>query len=140
DGGEAHDFLTGGAGNDILRGGAGDDLLWGNADDDTLDGGTGADVLSGGAGIDTADYSASAAAVTVDLAAGTGHGGDAEGDSLNSIENVIGSAFDDRLVVGIAGNRLTGGDGADTFVFTAIEDSPPGSPDTVTDFSSAQFD
>jgi len=140
DGGEGHDFLTGGAGNDVLHGGADNDQLWGNAGNDTLDGGAGADVLSGGAGIDTADYSGSATAVTVDLAAGTGHGGDAEGDSLNSIENVIGSAFDDRLVAGTAGNRLTGGDGADTFAFTAIADSPPGAPDSITDFSSAQFD
>jgi Ca2+-binding RTX toxin-like protein len=140
DGGEAHDFLTGGRGNDVLHGGADNDLLWGNAGNDTLDGGTGADVLAGGAGVDTADYSASFAAVTVDLSTGTGHGGDAEGDRLYSIENVIGSAFDDTLIAGTAGNRLVGGAGADTFVFKTIADSPLGAPDTIADFSSAQFD
>ena len=59
-------------------------------------------MLSGGAGIDTADYSGSSAGVTVAVAQGfstTGVGGDAEGDSVSgTIENLIGSAFNDTLV------------------------------------------
>jgi hypothetical protein len=35
--------------------------------------------------------------VTVDLAAGTGLGGDAEGDTLLDIENLDGSGHDDSL-------------------------------------------
>lgn len=57
----------------------------------------GADLLDGGAGSDVADYFLSAAAVAIDLAAGTASGGDAEGDTLVSIESVIGTDFGDTL-------------------------------------------
>src|ERR1700677_2816789 len=85
------DTLEGGAGDDVLSGGEGDDTLEGGAGDDALSGGEGADRLDGGAGTDTAVYSESNSGVTVDLSAGTGKGGDAEGDTLTSVENVIGS-------------------------------------------------
>ncbi|WP_454017899.1 hypothetical protein [Azospirillum sp. Marseille-Q6669] len=71
--------LSGSGHADLLIGDGGANRLDGAAGDDTLIGGAGADTLVGGAGIDTADYSASAAGVTVDLAAGTGSGADAEG-------------------------------------------------------------
>jgi Ca2+-binding RTX toxin-like protein len=104
--GSAHaDRLTGGAGVNVLTGGDGDDMLAGRGD---------ADQLIGGAGIDTADYSVSAAGVTVDLGAGTGSGGDAEGDVLSGIENVTGSAHADTLRGSAAANRLDGGAGDDT--------------------------
>ena len=57
----------------------------------------GADALDGGTGTDAADYSGSAAGVTVDLATGTGTGGDAEGDTLSGIENLLGSGLADML-------------------------------------------
>src|SRR3546814_13831970 len=50
---------------------------------------------TGGAGIDTADYSASGAAVSAVLG-GTSSGGDAQGDVLAGIENLVGSGFGDR--------------------------------------------
>ena len=149
DGGNGVDALTGGKGNDVLHGGNGDDQIWGNAGNDTLHGGVGADTLAGGAGKDTADYNNSASAVTVNLAAGTGHGGDAEGDILKSIENVTGSKFNDTLTGNAAGNTLTGGAGADTlsggagadtFVFKSIQDTPMGGGDRILDFSSVQGD
>ncbi|WP_454017901.1 hypothetical protein [Azospirillum sp. Marseille-Q6669] len=71
--------LLGSDGNDRLTGDAGGNRIDGRAGNDTLAGLGGADTLIGGAGTDTADYSASTAAVTVDLATGTGLGGDAEG-------------------------------------------------------------
>ena len=43
----------------------------------------GADTLIGGAGTDFADYSASLTGVDVNLATGTGLGGDAQGDTLS---------------------------------------------------------
>jgi Ca2+-binding RTX toxin-like protein len=70
--------LAGGAGNDVINGKAGNDTLQGGADDDILIGGAGSDALDGGAGNDTASYATSTAAVTVDLNAGTGLGGDAQ--------------------------------------------------------------
>lgn len=112
--GEANDdSLDGGAGNDALDGGTGNDSLSGGDGDDTLIGGAGADALNGGNGFDTADYSASGAGVVADLAAGKGSGGDAAGDSLSSIEKVIGSGFDDRFVSGAAADSFAGGAGID---------------------------
>ena len=44
--------------------------------------------------------------MTVDLAAGSGSGGDASGDSLTGIENVIGSAGKDSLTGDGGANSL----------------------------------
>jgi len=98
DGGSENDTLLGGDGNDLLLGGTGDDSLVGGTGNDTLIGGAGADVLNGGQGMDYADYSASTAGVDVDLAAGTGTGGDAAGDSLAGVDGLIGSAYNDTLL------------------------------------------
>jgi Ca2+-binding RTX toxin-like protein len=98
---------------DVLRGRGGDDELYAGALNDLLEGGAGADILDGGDGFDIADYTSSPAAVTIDLALGTGSGGDAEGDTLISIEGILGSAFDDDLTGNAADNLLGGAAGAD---------------------------
>lgn len=116
--------------NDILRGGNGKDELYGMGGNDIMDGGAGADLMDGGTGTDTATYETSQAGVTVDLASGTGRGGDAEGDKLVSIENLTGSRFADRLIgdggsnvlVGLAGaDRLDGGGGVDRASYVASD-------------------
>jgi hypothetical protein len=112
------DAIDGDEGNDALSGGAGADGLDGGNGDDILSGGSGGDELRGGDGIDTASYQSSGAGVTVDLAAGTGMGGDAEGDFLSLIENLTGSAFADTLAGDAGNNVLNGGAGDDTAVFT----------------------
>jgi Ca2+-binding RTX toxin-like protein len=112
--GAGADRMLGSDGNDTIDGLAGNDILLGGFGNDTLIGGAGADQISGAAGTDTASYDASAAGVTVDLVAGTGIGGDAQGDTLSGIENVIGSAQSDHLYGDGAANTLTGGDGDDT--------------------------
>ena len=101
---------------DILRGLGGNDMLFGGSGNDTLEGGLGADTLIGGPGMDTADYSASAAAVSVNLRTGLGSGGDAQGDILGGIENIVGSAFNDTLTGGAGNGTVTGGAGNDTIV------------------------
>ena len=106
-------MLDGGGGDDRLLGGAGADTLLGGAANDTLVGGAGADLIDGGAGIDTADYAASGAAVLVTLGA-IGIGGDADGDALSDIENLIGSGYDDNLRGNAAANLFLGGAGNDT--------------------------
>ena len=53
------------------------------------------------------------AAVDVNLATGTGTGGHAEGDSLVSIENLTGSAYNDTLTGNAATNVIDGGTGDD---------------------------
>ncbi|WP_210190400.1 calcium-binding protein [Ensifer aridi] len=75
--------------------------------------------FNGGSGTDTIDYSTSTAAVQVNLTAGTGAGGDAEGDSYGSIEKVIGTAFSDTLTSSTLGHQLVGGDGDDVYVVGA---------------------
>jgi Ca2+-binding RTX toxin-like protein len=107
------DTLVGDAGGNLLSGGDGPDALWGNAGDDTLHGGAGADLLQGQGGLDWASYVGSASAVTVRLWDGSGQGGDAQGDILVGIENLIGSDHADTLVGDAGGNVLRGEGGDD---------------------------
>ncbi len=154
DGGAGNDTSFGEAGNDSFHGGAGTDTLDGGDDNDFLEGGADADTLTGGAGIDTASYASSAAGVTVVLG-GASSGGDAQGDTLTGIEQVMGSGFADTLtgdagantLWGLAGNDvltgaggadvLKGGAGADTFRYVATGDSTLATAgrDTITDFA-----
>ena len=117
-GGAGNDMVIALAGNDTLNGGAGDDIMDARHGDDTLIGGAGDDQLYGHNGSDTASYEGAAAAVTVDLAAGTATGG-AGSDSLFQIENATGSAFDDTLIGNAGANVLTGGGGSDTVSYAA---------------------
>ena len=80
---------------DVLFGYAGNDFLFGDAGNDTLIGGAGADVLNGGAGFDTASYASAATSVYVILATNTGAYADAQGDTISSIEKVVGSSNSD---------------------------------------------
>jgi len=120
-------------------------VITGNGAANVLRGGAGADVLNGGGGADTASYYDGAVGVVVDLAAGTGSGGDAQGDTLASIENVNGSQGNDTLIGNAGANvlngwtgrdTLTGGAGADRFVLSSVTHSPavPATRDTITDF------
>ncbi len=105
--------FTGTAGNDVLKGTAGAEQLSGQGGDDSLAGHGGADRLDGGAGFDTANYADSAGAVDVDLTRATQLGGDAEGDTLVSIERVAGSNGADRLAGSGEADTLFGGGGND---------------------------
>ena len=107
------DVLRGDDLDNRLGGHHGTDQLFGEDGDDVLLGGNGGDLLDGGTGIDTADYTASIEAVHVDLANNIAENGEAEGDTLISIENLAGSAFDDVLGGDEYENRLTGRDGND---------------------------
>jgi Ca2+-binding RTX toxin-like protein len=89
------DVLRGDDKANVLEGSAGSDTLEGRGGADTLNGGTGG--IGGDAGIDTASYASSDAAVNIDLIRATQTGGDAQGDTLISIENLIGSRFGDQL-------------------------------------------
>lgn len=118
DGGTGNDTLNAGGSDDILDGGDGTDILNGNAGNDILRGGTGGDTLNGGAGIDTADYSTSNAGITLSLPSdptkmSRGTGGHATGDTISGIENILGSAFDDRITGNLLDNLLVGNGGAD---------------------------
>ncbi|GBH32190.1 cellulase family glycosylhydrolase [Sphingobium xenophagum] len=101
---------------DVLKGDDGANTLVGNAGDDLIAGRGGADVLDGGAGIDTLDYSESNAGLIIDLAKRTATGGHAMGDTITGFENVIGSAFADKLSGDAGNNVLNGGDGDDVLL------------------------
>ena len=108
------EYIEGLGGNDTLDGGGGDDILDGGAGNDLLVGGAGADTLKGGEGnLDTISYRNSKGGVTINLDAGTARGGDADGDTLGGIENVIGSMHDDMLTGTDDTNSLWGRAGAD---------------------------
>ncbi len=102
--GGSHDYVHAGSGNDTINGGAGND---------TINGGAGADNLVGGSGWDRVDYRTSTAGVTINLATGTGSGGDAEGDTFSGFEGLITSKHAD-VVTGSAGrDAVWAGDGND---------------------------
>ena len=98
--------------------GSGDDSINGGAGDQILDGGAGNDTLTGGAGIDAASYSRSANGVTVDLnnSSAQSSTGDANGDILSGIENLLGSRQNDDLSGDSNANYLFGNEGDDTLL------------------------
>ena len=132
--GSAHnDNLGGDIEPNVLNGGAGNDGLWGSGGDDILVGGLGADRFYGGHGQDTADYTDSPVGVTVRLHSQAARGGDAEGDTFESlvdisyidiegvrqtealpdVENLTGSAHNDVLAGDRRDNVIDGGAGDD---------------------------
>lgn len=122
-GGFGNDVLTGNAGGNNLLGNGGDDrltgfggidLLSGGAGNDLIEGGDGADAIDGGAHNDTASYKTSTVGVSVNLLADTAGGGEATGDTLDNIENLIGSAKNDELTGDDTDNVIEGGLGDDT--------------------------
>jgi Ca2+-binding RTX toxin-like protein len=128
-GGAANDTLIGGAGNDTLHGNGGADSLSGGAGANVFVGGAGADSMTGGAGVDTADYSGSAAGVTVDLnvLVAQTSAGDASGDRLSGIESVVGSNIGaDKITGNGLANALSGDSGNDTLIGGAGNDTLTG--------------
>ncbi|CAN0582216.1 unnamed protein product, partial [Laminaria digitata] len=122
--------LTGSSNADALTGDGNANTLTGGDGNDTLEGLGGADSLIGGNGTDTASYQSASAAVTVDFSNTANNTGDAAGDTYNSIENITGSNFADRItgtdsavspatptlsIQGLGGNdTILGGNSANT--------------------------
>ncbi|WP_371158137.1 hypothetical protein [Jannaschia sp. 2305UL9-9] len=124
--------------DDLLFGRGGNDILDGRGGNDTLIGGAGNDTISGGVGTDQVAYflESGTNGVSVDLAAGTATDSFGNTDTLDGIEQVIGteradtimgSGNDDRLF-GRGGNDLINGrDGRDTLVGGSGNDTINGS-------------
>lgn len=120
-GGDGDDSISSHANGSVVHGEAGDDLLSGGQNDEELYGGdgndslypnAGHDLVDGGAGSDTVDHTHQQAEVTVDLATGTGTKWVGT-DTYVSIENAIGSSYDDVIRGDDAANSLAGGLGSD---------------------------
>lgn len=90
-----------------------EDLLHGSSGNNVFEGGAGADTIRGNGGIDTASYGGSTEAVNVDLTTNVNTGGDAQGDDLDGIANILGSTFADTLTGDALANTLTGNGGGD---------------------------
>src|SRR5262249_41112534 len=104
------------------------DSLFGGAGANIFFGGAGNDAMTGGIGIDTVDYSSSAAGVTVNLnlsaAVAQTSAGDASGDKLSGIENIIGSDTGNDTITGNSvANTLSGQTGDDALIGGAGNDT-----------------
>jgi Ca2+-binding RTX toxin-like protein len=159
-GNDLDNTITGSAANNRFSGLGGDDVLDGQDGDDILIGGKGADQFLGGNGTDTADFSGSAANLTVSLDGSVANTGEALGDTFSSIEilkgtnaaagdkligdanantiygnagndNINGRDGIDNLIGGLGSDTVTGGLGDDRFIYNALAEVG----DTITDFS-----
>jgi serralysin len=122
------DRIYGNALANLILGGAGDDVVYAGDGNDSVIGGTGSDILLGGNGTDLLDYSSAAGAIFSDLnsgftnetalVAGTVNAGTALiGFDLHAqFENLIGSAFGDRLY-GTSGINTITGNGGDDIIY-----------------------
>jgi Ca2+-binding RTX toxin-like protein len=113
-----NDVLHGAGGNDLIAGGTGADSLFGGGGNDRLLGQGGDDRVTGGAAYDTAAYYTAASAVSASLTTNTSSGSDGV-DVLATVENLMGSEFDDtltgddisNLLAGMAGDDILSGSG-----------------------------
>jgi Ca2+-binding RTX toxin-like protein len=132
-----NDQITGNDADNTIHGGLGDDLLHFSG---------GHDALYGDSGTDTLDLTGAHSGAVITLATSLTFAGNTDSASLNSIENVNGTAFDDTIVGTGADNRIygagghdlmTGGLGSDTFIFRAISELGLDATkrDIITDFS-----
>src|SRR5262245_35372817 len=106
--------LNGSPYDDTFFGSGGSNTLAGHGGNDLLVGSGGADILDGAAGSDGVAYYGSTQGVFVSLYTHNASYGDADGDQLIGIENLIGSYHDDDLWGDDGANRLTGLSGNDS--------------------------
>ena len=132
-GDDGNDLLVGGKGFDSLDGGIGNDGIYGNLDNDTVTAGDGDDRVFGGQGNDLL-YGGDGADrvfgnVGDDLIYG-GAGNDILGGGVGN-DLINGDAGDDVInIVNTGADTVTGGDGADKFLYLGL----PGTG-VVTDFT-----
>ncbi|MDZ7713525.1 MAG: matrixin family metalloprotease [Rhodovibrio sp.] len=128
---EGIENLIGSAYDDSLAGTAGDNTIWGVGGDDTITYRGGVDTVEGGAGRDTMDFSGAGEAVWARLGydgfyeAWTRDGAQGDVDSgswfatasVDGVENLIGSAYDDDLAGNALNNMIAGVGGDDTIAY-----------------------
>jgi len=108
--GEGSDTLSG---VENVYGSMFDDAITGNAGSNALGGGPGDDFIDGLEGLDLVFYLFAPTGVSADLTSGTATGGEGS-DFLMSMEDAVGSEFDDALTGTTTPNYLNGWEGADT--------------------------
>lgn len=89
----------------------------GNASNNVLTGNGGSNRLDGAGGIDTASYAAARSGVVVGLDRAGAQSTGAGIDTLLSVENLVGSSYNDTLHGSAGTNALNGGNGTDTLSY-----------------------
>jgi len=108
--------LVGSGYDDVLIGNDSDNQIEGLAGNDLLIGNAGDDQLNGSDGIDTVSYHYDPDAVYVNLEHNQAQDGFGNSDQLHSIENVVGSAFDDEIIGDANTNIIHAGAGDDLVI------------------------
>ena len=128
DGSAFNDTIIADEDRNVIDGLEGNDFIFGGDKDDFIVGGAGADTLDGGDEDDGdgTSYLNSMAPVIIDLQNGLAFSGDAEGDWLISIEHILGTGYDDRLIGNDKKNHLNGSYGSDTLKGNAGNDTLEG--------------
>ena len=103
--------VVGTSGDDVLVGTARTDYVCGGDGDDVIQGSDGDDVVVGGPGSDTVAYASASFGITADLSRAAAFGLGA--DTLQEVENLKGSRFEDTLDGNSGANLLRGGGAAD---------------------------
>lgn len=141
-GDQGNDEMGGGSGADTLDGGNGNDDIEGDSGDDLLFGGLGDDIINGGSGYDLVRINAELSSIAFEHNNGTFTIASADGvDVISEVEEfqfndqtvtlnqlletevtgydhvASGTSDNDRLVAQTGTNHMTGGAGADEFVF-----------------------
>ena len=125
-GNSGNDILQGEAGDDLLSGGKGDDTLLGGSDNDTLVGGQGDDLLDGGTSADdrdVADYTSAATKISLDLENNRVIGSDTGTDTVQNIEVILATNYEDTLVGDDAKNVIDGRGANDTILGKGGDDT-----------------
>jgi Ca2+-binding RTX toxin-like protein len=108
--------VTGSIFGDLITGDEGNNRIRGLGDYDWMVGSGGNDSYEGGTGRDTVAYSSATSGVWASLVSRSGNVGQATGDTYDSIENLTGSSFADRLT-GDNDRNVLRGLGGDDFIF-----------------------
>ena len=109
DGTSGDDIICGGGGNDSIKGMGGNDTLRGEGGSDKLVGGEGDDILDGGISGstgNTADFSDSLSPVRASHVTATATG--VRSDTVEAIENLTGSKYNDTFTGSDADNQIFG--------------------------------
>jgi hypothetical protein len=107
--------IHGGDGNDrIISSGLGSHGLYGDNGDDWFVAGQGDDWIVGGDGFDTVDYSGATGPINAATEVANNNTGNSGFDTINSVEKIIGSNYDDTLWAFQVGHQVWGGAGNDT--------------------------
>lgn len=108
--------LTGGSADDYFVGDDADNVFKGMGGHDYFVASQGFDSYDGGQGYDMVDFSTAGTGIVVSAPTkgiSTVSAGGVAYDQLKSIENIIGTAFNDKIAGGKANNEFYGGDGND---------------------------